>query len=69
MKYNLFELLGSNLLLVDSFQHLRPATNRRLGEKLTLPQLYQHLCLLKLLLVLFERLVYVFAIFGINELT
>jgi hypothetical protein len=58
-----FEFATGNLLLVDCFQHFAPALDRWLGERLTLPQLNQYLGLLKLLLILFERFVYVFAIF------
>ncbi len=63
----LFESAVGYLLLVNSFEHFTPPPNGRLGERLTLPQLDQDLSLLELLLVLLERFVDVFAIFGIND--
>ena len=62
-----FDLAAGNLLLVDRFQDLAAALHRTLGVALTFAQLQQSLRLLKLLLVLLQRLVDVFAIFRIND--
>jgi hypothetical protein len=48
----LVELTGSQLLLVDGFQYLPPASYRRFGETLTLTQLQEHFGLLEFLFVL-----------------
>lgn len=51
-----------DLLTIDRLQDLATTTHRRLLERLTLTQLEQCLGFLEFLLVLFERLVDVFAI-------
>ena len=58
---------AGQLLLIDRLQHLTPSFYRRLGKGLTLPQLYKDLGFFKLLLVLLKSLVYVFAVFGIDD--
>jgi hypothetical protein len=62
-----FDLSACYLLLVDSFQHLVSAYNRRFGEGLSFTQLQQDLGLFELLLVLLQGLVYVFAVFRIDN--
>ena len=57
------DLSACDLLLVNSFQNLTSALHRRLGERLSFTQLQQDFSFLKFLLVLFESLVYVFAVF------
>jgi hypothetical protein len=62
-----FDLSACYLLFVNSLQHLGSATNRRLRERLSFTQLQQDLSLLKLLLVLLEGFVNVFAVFRIDN--
>jgi hypothetical protein len=56
-----------NLLLVDRFQDLAPASDRRLYKCLTLTQLQKRFGFFVLLFVLLKGLVYVFAVFRIDD--
>jgi len=67
MRILLFYRAVGYLLLVNSLEHLASPPDGRLGVRLTLPQLYEDLGLLEFLLVLLERFVNVFAIFGIDN--
>jgi len=66
------EILGldgtvENLLLVDRFQDLSPAPDRRLYKCLTLTQLQKRFGFFVLLFVLLKGLVNVFAVFRIDD--
>jgi hypothetical protein len=56
-----------NLLLVDRFQNLAPAPDRRLYKCLTLTQLQKRFGFFVLLFVLLKGFVYVFAVFRIDD--
>ena len=58
----IFNLSGCQFLPVHRTQYLGTAPDGRLDECLTLPELKKNLTLLKLLFVLFQRLVNVFAV-------
>ncbi len=62
-----FDLSAGDLLLIDGLQHLRPAPYGRLGERLALPELKKDLRFFEFLLVFLQCLVYVFAIFRIDD--
>jgi hypothetical protein len=47
-----FDLAAGQLLFVDGFQYLAPASYRRLGETLALTQLQEHFGLFEFLFVL-----------------
>lgn len=63
----LFDLSVEDLLLVNGFEDFSPALDGWLYKRLTLTQLQESFSLLKLLFVLFEGLVNVFAVFGIDD--
>ena len=56
-----------DLLLVDRFQDLSPAPDRRLYKRLTLTQLQKRFGFFVLLFVLLKGFVYVFAVFRIDD--
>ena len=56
-----------DLLLVDRFQDLTPAPDRRLYKCLTLTQLQKRFGFFVLLFVLLKGFVYVFAVFRIDD--
>jgi hypothetical protein len=56
-----------DLLLVDRFQDLAPAPDRRLYKCLTLTQLQKRFGFFVLLFVLLKGFVYVFAVFRIDD--
>ena len=62
-----FDLSACYLLLVDGFQHLASTSDRRFGERLPVAQLQQDLGLFEFLLVLLQGLVYVLAVFRIDN--
>ena len=61
--YLLIEFAGGKLLLVHGLEYLPPSLDGRFGKRLTAAQLDQYLGFFKLLLVLLQGLVDVFAIF------
>ena len=62
-----FDLSACYLLLVNSFQHLAPPSDGRLDEGLSFTQLQQDLGLFELLLLFLKGLIYVFAVFRIDN--
>ncbi len=62
-----FDLSAGDLLLIDGFKHLRSAPYGRFNERLPFPELKKNLRFFEFLLVLLEGLVYVFAIFRIDD--